>query len=54
MDYADVVLGAIVITYSLAIAVFVGIGADPNVSIGIGSVAAGAFICHALFVNPPT
>lgn len=54
MEYADVVLGAIVIAYPLALAVLQSLGAGGRVSIGVASLLAAAVILHALFVNPPT
>lgn len=53
MEYADLVLAAIVVVHPLAISVLVGLGTDSRISIAIGSAVAAAVILHALFVNPP-
>lgn len=53
MEYADLVLVTVLLTFPLSMAVLVSLGTQPVPAIGAGSAVATAVLLHAMFVNPP-
>ena len=53
LGYPDLILGTVVVGYSLAVAVLGALGMGARASIGVGSLVAVGVILHAMFVNPP-
>lgn len=53
MEYADVVIVAVVAAFPLSVSVLLALGSSPHGALLVAAVAALAVIGHALFANPP-
>lgn len=53
VGYPDLVLGTIVVAFSLTGAVLGALGVGEQATLGVGSVFSMGVLSHALFVNPP-